>query len=343
VTPAAPVLRVALVGMPGAGKSTTAGLLRRALEELGRTVAVVKIAAPLYDIQSLFYQRMGVLLADGEQDGELLNFLGGHFRRSVPEFLLADFRERCGWAALGGADAIICDDARPVDLSGLAKQGFVIGRVAAPDALRRQRKAVRGDRRPGRDDHPTEAGAETAAPDFEVINAGGMAELAAGVAARAGALVAAAEPGGGGAAAGSGRTAVRALLDRAEALVARCYAENRHQIAAALLTGDGQVFTGLHVEAMVGRASVCAEAVALGKAREAGATDLRVVLALRHPKPAETGRGVRLVPPCGLCRELLLDYGPRLRAVVALGGEPGLVPLAELLPHKYVGTKWKVG
>jgi cytidine deaminase len=127
---------------------------------------------------------------------------------------------------------------------------------------------------------------------------------------------------------------------RAAGIITPRYAENRHQIGAVILDGNGRVFTGIHVEAMVGRASVCAEAVALGKAREAGATDLRLVLAVRHPKPGEADRRIRTVPPCGLCRELLLDYGPALRAVIATPEGLVTVPLAELLPYKYVGTKW---
>jgi cytidine deaminase len=92
---------------------------------------------------------------------------------------------------------------------------------------------------------------------------------------------------------------------------------------------------------MVGRASICAEAVALGKACEAGATDLRVALAVRHPKPSEADQRIKLVPPCGLCRELLLDYSAGISVVVDADGARRLIPLATMLPHKYVGTKWK--
>ena len=130
------------------------------------------------------------------------------------------------------------------------------------------------------------------------------------------------------------------MLAQARTLISARYAENRHQIAAAVLSSDGQIFTGLHSEAMVGRASVCAEAVALAKAREAGATSISLALAVRHPKPSETDKRVVLVPPCGLCRELLLDYGAHAQAALEVEGEIQLVPLSEMLPHKYKGTKW---
>ncbi|SCG53999.1 cytidine deaminase [Micromonospora halophytica] len=330
-------LRVALFGLPGAGKSTGAGLLREALAGMGRNVAVVKTAAPLYDVQEHFYGRAGSALTPGQQDGALLNFLGAHFRRAVPGFLLSDFAERCGTALLAGADTLLCDDARPVDLPGLAEQGFRIVRITAPDALRRVRKSGRGDRIAGQDDHPTEAGGEAVVADFEIDNAGTVDDLRGRLADLADKL--AAESLGGNL--GEGRDQwLGGLVARARATISARYVENRHQIGAVLVAGDGRVFTGIHLEAMVGRASICAEAVALGRACEAGATDLRIVLAVRHPKPSEPHREIKLVPPCGLCRELLLDYGPDIQVVVGSGDDHELVRLADMLPHKYVGTKW---
>lgn len=335
-TPSHP-LRIAMFGLPGAGKSTTATLLRHRLEQRGAVPAVVRIAAPLYDVQRAFYERVGTPLAAGEQDGALLNFLGSHFRRTEPGFLLADFRRRCDEALLAGASVLICDDARPVDLDEVAKQGFALVRISAPDALRRARKSGRGDRTSGNDEHPTEAGVLDVEPDHEIVNDGDLDRLGALVDSLLDSLESRTRPGD---RAPDPQDGLRMLALRATQAITPHYAENRHQIGAAILAGDGRVFTGIHVEAMVGRASVCAEAVALGKAREAGATDLRLVLAVRHPKPSEEDRRIRPVPPCGLCRELLLDYGPDIQAVIGTPDGLTAVPMADLLPYKYVGTKW---
>jgi cytidine deaminase len=131
----------------------------------------------------------------------------------------------------------------------------------------------------------------------------------------------------------------RRLVAAAYEVIAKRYVPERHQIGAALLDAGGGVHLGLHLDAMVGRAAICAEAVALGAARLAAGTGLVAVAAVRFPKPAEQGPA-RIVPPCGLCRELLLDYAPGLAVVIAVGGSGRRVPLAGLLPHKYVGTKW---
>ncbi|MFG2115592.1 hypothetical protein ACGFRB_23680 [Streptomyces sp. NPDC048718] len=131
----------------------------------------------------------------------------------------------------------------------------------------------------------------------------------------------------------------RQLVAGAFAAISRRYVLARHQIAAVLLDADGEMHVGLHVDAMVGRAAVCAEAGALAAARLATDAELVAVAAVRYPKPTEPPVA-RIVPPCGLCRELLLDHAPGLAAIVPDGDQVAVEPLAGLLPHKYVGTKW---
>ncbi|MEU2514501.1 hypothetical protein [Streptomyces syringium] len=131
----------------------------------------------------------------------------------------------------------------------------------------------------------------------------------------------------------------RLLIAAAFTAIRDRYVEARHQIAAAIIDADRRIHLGLHVDAMVGRAAVCAEAGALSAARLATSAPLIALAAVRYPKPTETC-GARIVPPCGLCRELLLDHAPELRAAIYDGARVGLTPLAGLLPHKYVGTKW---
>jgi cytidine deaminase len=138
---------------------------------------------------------------------------------------------------------------------------------------------------------------------------------------------------------GCGDELSRQLVTAAYELIETRYVVERHQIGAALLDADGTVHLGLHLDAMVGRAAICAEAGALSAARLATDAPLVAVAAVRYPKPTET-TGARIVPPCGLCRELLLDYAPDLRTVISQDGVGRAVPLAGLLPHKYVGTKW---
>ena len=57
--------RIALFGLPGAGKSTTAALLRHALQERGERTAVVRIAAPLGEVEAY----LGAYTTGLESDG----------------------------------------------------------------------------------------------------------------------------------------------------------------------------------------------------------------------------------------------------------------------------------
>lgn len=145
---------------------------------------------------------------------------------------------------------------------------------------------------------------------------------------------------------------VEALEDRDHALIAAArhliterYTENRHHIAAAVRGGSGRIYTGLHLDTYVGRASVCAEAVALGQALTAGETSIEAIVSVRHPRPREQHRDCKVVSPCGICREMLTDFAAGCVVIMPnTDGENAAaphhqqlkrVPVAELLPEKY--------
>ncbi|QFT61723.1 cytidine deaminase [Roseivivax halotolerans] len=109
-----------------------------------------------------------------------------------------------------------------------------------------------------------------------------------------------------------------------------------HSVASVVLTASGARYLGLNLDSTLPRASVCAEPVALGMAMAADPDDPVTFVA------AVNRRG-EVIPPCGPCRELMLDYAPR--ALVAIpethGPEtrgPGrfvAVEMAALMPTAY--------
>jgi len=117
------------------------------------------------------------------------------------------------------------------------------------------------------------------------------------------------------------------LVERAREILKKRFAENRHTIAAALRTCSGKVYASVHHEANIGRIAVCAEAIALGMAAADGDPTIDTIVAVN--------RHGRIVPPCGMCREMISDYSPE--AFVLLEQDHGLirVPVLELLPFKY--------
>ncbi|MGH7067798.1 MAG: cytidine deaminase [Acetobacteraceae bacterium] len=126
-----------------------------------------------------------------------------------------------------------------------------------------------------------------------------------------------------------------ALIEAALRALRKHFHPHRHRLAAAVRDGAGRIFTGLHLGATVGRLSICAEATALGRALIEGNGTIAAIVAVRQPKPGEDATGPTVVPPCGACREMLIDHAPD--ALVILPGPGGLVrlPASLLLPLPY--------
>jgi len=126
------------------------------------------------------------------------------------------------------------------------------------------------------------------------------------------------------------------LLDAARRVISANYEHGRFHVGAAVRMGDGRVFTGVHVEANVGRVTLCAEAVAIGAALSSGARDVQAVVAVAHPHPRDEPRSPWVVSPCGMCRELISDFGPEAWVIIPTDrGAPVKVRVLDLLPAKY--------
>lgn len=115
----------------------------------------------------------------------------------------------------------------------------------------------------------------------------------------------------------------------------RCHGDN-HTVAAVVRARDGRTVPGVNVYHFTG--GPCAELVALGAAVVAGVGELDTIVAA-----GDSERGV--IPPCGRCRQILLDLHPEIRVIVpgdggdgghGSGGGPRSVPVRELLPAGFV-------
>ncbi|MEV8431053.1 cytidine deaminase [Streptomyces chartreusis] len=106
----------------------------------------------------------------------------------------------------------------------------------------------------------------------------------------------------------------------------RCRGDN-HTMAAAARAQDGRIITAVNAYHFTG--GPCAELVLIGAAAAQGAYDLDTIVAV-----GDRDRGV--VPPCGRCRQVLLDYFPAVHVIVGEGDGARAVPIAELLPEGYV-------
>jgi cytidine deaminase len=120
----------------------------------------------------------------------------------------------------------------------------------------------------------------------------------------------------------------QALLDEARRIIKERFKQDWHHVGAALRTRSGKTFAAVHLEAYVGRIAVCAEAIAIGMAAAEGDTEIETIVAVNR-------RG-EVVAPCGMCRELISDYSPEARVIIPSSEGEMVVPIAKLLPNKYV-------
>lgn len=124
-----------------------------------------------------------------------------------------------------------------------------------------------------------------------------------------------------------------ALIEAARAAIAARYRPDWHVVGAALRLRGGEIVTGVHLEANVGRIAVCAEAVALGRAvTETGSSDIETIVAVYHNQDGS----VVIVAPCGMCREMISDYAPDAEVIMPdMEGRAVKTTVLSLLPGKY--------
>ncbi len=100
------------------------------------------------------------------------------------------------------------------------------------------------------------------------------------------------------------------------------------RVGAALLSGDGRLFTGCNIENASLTLSVCAERVALLKALSEGATDLKAIaIACATEEPCY---------PCGSCRQMLFEYAPGIKILLPSRRSITVLGLKELLPMPFI-------
>jgi cytidine deaminase len=99
-------------------------------------------------------------------------------------------------------------------------------------------------------------------------------------------------------------------------------------VGAAVQSVDGRVFVGCNVENASYALAVCAERNAIGAAVVAGAQAFTAVAVASSTSPP--------APPCGACRQVLREFGPDLKVILANpAGERVETTLAALLPQAF--------
>jgi cytidine deaminase len=122
---------------------------------------------------------------------------------------------------------------------------------------------------------------------------------------------------------------VTMLRERALSVMDRAYAPySKFKVGVALLASDGSITEGCNVENASYPVGFCAERGALAGAIARGSQRFEIiVIATEAQDPA---------PPCGMCRQMLHEFSPRLLVIsVTRGGRESRWSLDELLPHAF--------
>ncbi|WP_298787657.1 cytidine deaminase [uncultured Marinococcus sp.] len=125
------------------------------------------------------------------------------------------------------------------------------------------------------------------------------------------------------------------LIKEAEKIIEQNYQYERHHIGSAVRTKSGEVYAAVHMEANVGRITVCGEAMAMGKSISEGDHEFETIVAVAHPHPHENINKCWVVAPCGMCRELISDYGQHIDIILSYNNELVKCNILQLLPEKY--------
>lgn len=103
---------------------------------------------------------------------------------------------------------------------------------------------------------------------------------------------------------------------------------SRFEVGAAVLTEDGRIFSGANVENASYGATMCAERSAIFSAISAGARRINAIaITADYPEP---------VAPCGICRQVLSEFGRGIKVLMTnTDGAKRVETIENLLPFAF--------
>ena len=119
------------------------------------------------------------------------------------------------------------------------------------------------------------------------------------------------------------------LVEAARTVRENAYAPfSEFKVGAALETDDGEIIVGSNVESASYGLTVCAERVAVWNAISQGKRKIAMIAVVADTE--------ELTPPCGVCRQIIWEFGGNIPVVFAnLNGKVETVQMKDLLPRAF--------
>jgi cytidine deaminase len=120
------------------------------------------------------------------------------------------------------------------------------------------------------------------------------------------------------------------LVEVAEKARELAYAPYSHfSVGAAVLAESGQIYSGCNIENASFSATLCAERAAIAAAISCGERKITSIAII-----ADSSTPVR---PCGVCRQVILEFGPTARVIAAnVKGDIEVHDMVDLFPLPFI-------
>jgi cytidine deaminase len=119
------------------------------------------------------------------------------------------------------------------------------------------------------------------------------------------------------------------LIKIAKNIIKNSYSPySKFRVAAVLVSDKDEIFTGVNVENASYGLSNCAERTAIFKAVSEGVRKFKKILVYAPTKC--------LTSPCGACRQVLLEFSPKMKVLISNGKKTIRESALDLMPYSFL-------
>lgn len=117
------------------------------------------------------------------------------------------------------------------------------------------------------------------------------------------------------------------LLQEAKTASGKAYSPySKYPVGSAVLTTNGNMYSGCNIENASFSLTICAERVAVSKAISEGDQNL-LAIAVYSPKGN--------ISPCGACRQFIREFGSEIEVIYEIDGVVKVKKIKDIIPDSF--------